>query len=195
MEELKSVCVYCGTSNHAAQNYKDAARDLGKLLAENKVRLVYGGGQVGLMGIVANGVMDSGGHVTGFIPQYLHEYEVGHSGITELFIVDSMHERKRLMFEHSDAFVILPGGFGTLDEVFEILTWKQLRLHNKPIVFVDVDDYWSPLFEVFVKHMIDRTFVRYEHRQCYEIIKSIDDVLPTLLRLPGDGPDLVSKWS
>ena len=195
MQKLQSVCVYCGSSNNAAQKYKDAARDLGKILASNDIRLVYGGGQVGLMGVVANSVMEAEGKVTGFIPQYLHEYEVGHTGITELFIVDSMHERKRLMAEHSDAFVILPGGFGTLDEIFEILTWKQLRLHDKPIVFVDVDKYWSPLFDTFVNHMIDKTFVQPEHKHYYEIVENLDALIPILHKLPSGGPDLVSKWS
>lgn len=194
MTEISSVCVFCGSSNSAAQVYKDAAQHLGEILGKNDVRLVYGGGQVGLMGMIANSALAAGGKVTGFIPQYLHEFEKGHTGITELFIVDTMHERKRLMSEHSDAFVILPGGFGTLDEICEILTWKQLRLHYKPIVFVDVDKYWSPLFDTFVQHMVDKNFVHPAHKNFYVIVDDVDQVLPTLKKLPSAGPDFVNKW-
>ncbi|MEN8236369.1 MAG: TIGR00730 family Rossman fold protein [Pseudomonadota bacterium] len=194
MAEIRSVCVFCGSSNSATQVYKDAAQKLGKILGKNDVRLVYGGGQVGLMGTIANSALEADGKVTGFIPQYLHEFEKGHTGITELFIVDTMHERKRLMADHSDAFVILPGGFGTLDEICEILTWKQLRLHYKPIVFVDVDKYWSPLFDTFVQHMIDKNFVHAEHKNFYVIVDDVDQVLPTLKGIPGAGPDFVNKW-
>ncbi len=194
MAKVKSICVFCGSSNDAAPVYMDAAQKLGELFAENNIRLVYGGGQVGLMGVIANAALSKEGKVTGFIPQYLHEFEKGHKGITELFIVDTMHERKRLMFDHSDAFVILPGGFGTLDEVCEILTWKQLRLHYKPLVFVDINKYWSPLFETFVQKMIKETFVHQEHRNFYEIVEDVDAVLPALQKLPGDGPDFVNRW-
>lgn len=195
MDIVKSVCVYCGSSNRASEAFKNAAVTLGKELAENNVRLVYGGGQVGLMGVIANSVMAAGGKVTGFIPQYLHEFEHGHTGISELFIVDSMHERKRLMFEHTDAFVILPGGFGTLDEICEIITWRQLRLHSKPIIFLDIENYWSPLFDIFVDHMIEETFVRQEHKSYYQIVKNPEDVLPTIEKhYNGGGPDMVSRW-
>lgn len=195
MEKMKSICVYCGSSNNISDIYKNAAKEVGKILAENNVRLIYGGGRVGLMGVVADSVMANNGKVTGFIPQYLHEYEVGHNSITELFIVDTMHERKRLMFEHSDAFIVLPGGFGTLDEICEILTWKQLRLHNKPIIFIDINQYWSPLFDTFVDHMIDKTFVRSEHKDFYKIIQSTEK-LPSLIQAisPEKGLNLASKW-
>lgn len=180
MGNIKSVCVYCGASNRAAQVYKDAAVNLGKILADHDVRLVYGGGQVGLMGQIANSVMKNNGKVTGFITQHLHEFERGHTGITNLFVVDSMHERKRLMFEETDAIAVLPGGFGSLDEICEIITWAQLKLHNKPIVFVDINKYWSPLFDTFVNHMIEESFVRPEHRQLYDIVDRVEDVLPSL---------------
>ena len=194
MEKIKSVCVYCGSSSRVSDEYKSAAHELGQQFVKHNVRLVYGGGEVGLMGIIADSVMESGGKVTGFIPQYLNEFEKGHTGITELFIVDSMHERKRLMFEHSDAFAILPGGFGTLDEIFEILTWRQLRLHAKPVVFVDINKYWSALFETFVDHMIEEKFVRPEHKKFYTIIEKVEDVLPALDLHSNGGPDLVSRW-
>ncbi|MGB0935283.1 MAG: TIGR00730 family Rossman fold protein [Alphaproteobacteria bacterium] len=195
MESAKNICVYCGSSNNASDEFKSAASNLGKILAENDIGLVYGGGQVGLMGVVADSVMKHGGHTTGFIPQHLHETEVGHKGISELVIVNTMHERKRLMYERSDAFVVLAGGFGTLDEICEILTWKQLRLHNKPIIFIDTNKYWSPLFDTFVANMIKETFVRPEHREFYKIIPSPDSLLDTLNEMPLDtGPDLVSRW-
>jgi uncharacterized protein (TIGR00730 family) len=195
LEKVKSVCVYCGSSGSVSDTYKDAARQLGQMFVKNDVRLVYGGGTVGLMGIIANSIMDNGGKVTGYIPQYLNEFERGHTGISELFIVDSMHERKRLMFERSDAFAILPGGFGTLDEICEILTWRQLRLHSKPIVFVDTNKYWTGLFDIFVDHMITEKFVRPEHKKFYTIVEKIEDVLPTIETLADGGvPDLVSRW-
>jgi uncharacterized protein (TIGR00730 family) len=195
LEKIKSVCVYCGSSSTLADVYKDAAKDLGQEFVKNDVRLVYGGGDVGLMGIIADSIMANGGKVTGFITEYLNQFEKGHTGITELFIVDSMHERKRLMFEHSDAFAILPGGFGTLDEIFEILTWRQLRLHSKPVVLVNINQYWSPLFDKFVDHMIEEKFIRPEHKKFYTVVDKIEDVLPTLEKNSDGGtPDLVSRW-
>lgn len=194
MNRIKSVCVYCGSSSGVDESYKEAARHLGEIFVREDVRLVYGGGDVGLMGIIADSVMNNGGKVTGYIPQYLNEFEKAHTGISELFIVDSMHERKRLMFERSDAFVILPGGFGTLDEICEIITWRQLRLHSKPIVFVDINHYWSALFATFVDHMIAEKFVRPEHKRFYSIVEDLEGVLPALESQLGEElPDRVSR--
>lgn len=194
MDRIKAVCVYCGSSSMVDETYKEAARRMGEIFVKNDVRLVYGGGDVGTMGIIADSVMNNGGKVTGYIPQYLNEFEKAHTGISELFIVDSMHERKRLMFERSDAFVILPGGFGTLDEICEIMTWRQLRLHAKPIVFVDINKYWSPLFEVFVDHMIKEKFVRPEHKNFYRVVEKLEDVLPSILsQMKEEAPDLISR--
>ena len=145
MRDIKSVCVYCGSSSRVRQSYKDAAVELGLILAREGIRLVYGGGQVGIMGIIADTVLKNGGEVTGIIPHFLNESEVGKADVTELIAVDSMHVRKQIMAEKSDAFIVLPGGFGTLDEFFEILTWRQLKLHDKPIVIADVESYWAPL--------------------------------------------------
>lgn len=195
MEKVKSVCVYCGSSSTTPDVYKNGARDLGKIFAQENVRLVYGGAEVGLMGIIADSVIENHGRVTGIITQQLDEFERGNTNITELIVVDSMHERKRMMFEHSDAFVVLPGGFGTLDEIFEIITWRQLRLHSKPIVFVDINDYWSALFSTFVDHMIKEKFIRPEHKDFYRIVKKIEDVLPTLeANANGGTPSSVSRW-
>ena len=128
-----------------SDTYKDAAHQLGTLLGQNGHQLVYGGGRVGLMGIIADATLAAGGPVVGIIPEHIQVLEVEHTGLSELLVVDSMHTRKRMMVDRSDAFVVLPGGLGTLDETFEILTWKQLRLHDKPIVVANIDGYWDPL--------------------------------------------------
>lgn len=145
MTDIRSLCVLCGSHEGNDPAYRRAAVRLGQLMAKRGVRLVYGAGSIGLMGVIADAVIDAGGEVIGVIPDFLVRYEVGHSRLTDLVITDSMHERKRRMFEMADAFVVLPGGLGTLDETFEIVTWKQLRLHDSPIIILDVNGYWSPL--------------------------------------------------
>src|SRR5882724_11747956 len=145
MASVKRLCVYCGSSDRVAAAYREAARRLGTILAASGIELVYGGGRIGLMGLVANAALEAGGRVIGIIPAHLHDAEIGHSGVSELIVVGSMHERKQRMFEMSDAFAVLPGGLGTLDEAFEIITWKQLSLHDKPVVILDVAGYWAPL--------------------------------------------------
>jgi len=144
MAQVRSLCVYCGSSGRGREVHKVAAMRLGKTLARAGVRLVFGGGQVGLMGITAQAALSEGGKVTGIIPKFLDEIEVGLKGCTELIITPDMHTRKQKMAEMADGFVVLPGGLGTLDETFEILTWKQLGLHDKPIVLVDIEGYWRP---------------------------------------------------
>lgn len=145
MSKIESLTVFCGSKMGEDPAYAEAARRFGAIMAEKGVRLVYGGGAIGLMGVVAKTVLDGGGRVTGVIPDFLMEYEVGNPGVTELLVVPSMHERKRRMFEISDGFVVLPGGLGTLDETFEIVTWKQLQLHAKPVVLLDINGFWKPL--------------------------------------------------
>ncbi len=142
MATVRSLCVYCGASDRVDAAYRQAAADLGTRLAEAGIELVYGGGRIGLMGRLADAARLGGGRVTGIIPAHLHDREIGHHGISELIVVGSMHERKHLMFERADAFAVLPGGIGTIEEAFEIITWKQLRLHDKPIVLVDIAGYW-----------------------------------------------------
>jgi uncharacterized protein (TIGR00730 family) len=136
MEHIRSLCVYCGSSDRGPAAHRDAARALGQELAQQGVGLVYGGGRVGVMGAIADAVLEGGGTVTGIIPDFLMRHEVGHEGVTQLEVVTTMHERKARMAELSDGFVVLPGGLGTLEELFEIVTWKQLGLHTKPIVVV-----------------------------------------------------------
>jgi uncharacterized protein (TIGR00730 family) len=142
---LRSVCVFCGSSTPADPRYRDAARALGALVARRGIDLVYGAGGVGLMGELADAALGHGGRVIGVIPAGLFAREVGHTGLTELHEVASMHERKQLMYDLSDAFVALPGGLGTLEELAEVATWSQLGLHGKPIVLLDVDGFWEPL--------------------------------------------------
>lgn len=144
LPQLKSLCVFCGASPGADPRHREAAARLGRLLAKDRIRLVYGGGELGVMGALAEAVMESGGSVTGIIPEHLTRVEKAFTGASELHVVDSMHTRKRMMFDLSDAFAVLPGGMGTLDETFEILTWKQLKLHNKPIVLANLQGYWDP---------------------------------------------------
>ena len=142
------MCVFCGASSGNDPAYAKASHDLGAMMAERGIRLVFGGGHVGMMGLVADAVLGAGGEAVGVIPEHLVEREVGHDRLTELHVVDTMHSRKQKMFDLSDAFTILPGGIGTLDETFEILTWRQLGLHGKPIVLLSVGGYWRPLQEL-----------------------------------------------
>ncbi|MFM2286836.1 MAG: hypothetical protein RLZZ543_2333 [Bacteroidota bacterium] len=142
---MKSIVVYCGSRKGNRPAYAQAAAVLGKSLAERNIRLVYGGGNVGLMGITANAVMDNGGQVLGVIPGFLNDLEVGHYGITELVVVDNMHQRKLRMYEEADGIITLPGGFGTMEEIFEMLTWGQLGMHQKPIGILNVDGYYDAL--------------------------------------------------
>jgi uncharacterized protein (TIGR00730 family) len=178
MATVKRLCVYCGSSSGIDPIHVEAARRLGTLLARARIRLVYGGGRVGLMGVLANAVLAAGGEVTGIIPAHLHDAEVGHHGVTDLLIVGSMHERKRRMFEMSDAFVTLPGGLGTLDETFEIITWKQLGLHDKPIILLDSAGYWQPLLGL-IDHIVAQGLARESAYGLFEVAPDLE----TLMRL------------
>jgi len=183
MKSLSSVCVYCGASSRVADVHKEAAHALGDGLARRGIRMVYGGGRVGLMGIAADAAIAAGGEVVGIIPEHIQSAEVEHTGLTELHVVDSMHTRKRMMVERSDAFVILPGGLGTLDEAFEILTWKQLQLHDKPIVIADVDGYWRPLLGL-IDHMVAQGFARIDRSTLYRVADHVDAVFEALGAMP-----------
>ena len=156
---MRRVCVCCGASSGRSPAYADAARALGATIAERRLGLVYGGGRVGLMGAVTDATLAAGGEATGVIPQELVDRELAHSGLTDLRVVGSLHERKALMAELADAFVALPGGFGTLDELLEQLTWSQLGLHAKPVGLLDVAEYWRPLIEL-ARHATEEGFVR-----------------------------------
>jgi len=193
MAKMKSLCVYCGSSKRGSESHIEAARELGLVLANAKIRLVYGGGHVGLMGVVADAVLENDGEVVGVIPKFLEKLEVGHSACTELFVTDNMHDRKLKMATLSDAFAVLPGGLGTLDETFEILTWKQLELHDKPIVLVNVDGFWDPL-TTLIESQIAENYVRTEHRALYKVAPTVADVLPIIRSMPPARFSLESKW-
>lgn len=176
---IRSVCVFCGASNQAPKEHLDMGAELGKLMAHNGLSLVYGGGDCGIMGKVANAVMEEKGWVTGVFPESLRNIENEHLGLSEIVIVDTMHTRKELMYKKSDVFVILPGGFGTMDEMFEILTWKQLKLHNKPIIIFNHNGYWDHLVAL-MDNIINKGFARAENRALYKIVSTMDDLLAEL---------------
>jgi uncharacterized protein (TIGR00730 family) len=182
MAAIKRLCVYCGSSRGASELYGEQAVRLGALMAEAGVELVYGGGGIGLMGLVADAVLAGNGRVTGIIPTHLHDRERAHSR-ARLEIVASMHQRKQRMFDLSDGFVTLPGGLGTLDETIEILTWRQLGLHDKPIVVVDAGGYWEP-FTALMEHTIAQGFAPARARDYVQRVSRVDDVLPCLAALP-----------
>lgn len=160
---IKAVCVFCGSSSGAGTRYVDAATSLGEYLARSGVQVVYGGAHVGTMGVLADAALAAGGEVVGVIPEGMVEREIAHTGLTELHVVADMHERKALMAERADAFIALPGGAGTLEELFEVWTWAQLGLHAKPIGLLDIDGFYQPL-RAMVDHMVDEGFLRATHR-------------------------------
>ena len=187
MNQIKTVCVYCGSGSGANPRFVEAAIALGKVFAENSIRLVYGGGSVGLMGAVAKSVLDHGGTVTGIIPEFLANRERMNANLTELVITPDMHERKRLMFERSDAFVALPGGVGTLEELVEQMTWQQLGRHTKPVLLANIDNFWEPLIAL-LSHMRANQFIR--PALDVEVLKAerVEDILPRLRAAAAAAP-------
>ena len=179
MTGISALCVYCGSSNHVDPGYLEAARQVGLEAAKRGIGVVFGGGRVGMMGAVADGALEAGGEVIGIIPGHLQEQEVGHDGLTRLEVVESMHARKMRMFELSDAFCALPGGLGTLDETFEIVTWKQLNLHDAPVLLVNLDGYWDPLLEM-VAHQAEAGFVRPQHQGLFQVVDGIEALFTAL---------------
>ncbi|MRK01732.1 TIGR00730 family Rossman fold protein [Aeromicrobium sp. S22] len=186
---LGSVAVFCGSSFGASPAYADAARLTGRTLAERGIDVVYGGGHVGLMGVVADAALEAGGRVLGVIPRQLHDRELAHTGLTELHVVESMHARKQLMADLSDAFIALPGGAGTLEEVAEQWTWAQLTIHAKPSGFLDVDGFWAPM-RTMLHSMVSEGFVRPEQSG----IVSFSGDLDTLLGMLAAPPSWTDKW-
>lgn len=179
MTKLRTVCVFCGSSAGVRPEHLSDAETLGRLLAEAGLGLVYGGGNIGLMGAVARAALAAGGHVTGIIPRFLVEREVMLADVQELIVTDDMHERKRLMFERSDAFVALPGGIGTLEELVEELTWAQLGRHAKPILIADLHGFWTPLITLF-DHMFAEGFLRPGLEAPYIAVSDVSEILPAL---------------
>ena len=186
MNKIRTVCVYCGSGPGTNPRFVEAAIALGKALAENDIRLVYGGGSLGLMGAVAKSTLDHGGKVTGIIPEFLATRERLNSEISEVIITKTMHERKQIMFERSDAFVALPGGIGTLEELVEQMTWAQLGHHQRPIIIMDIGGFWTPLVELF-QHMKSLGFIHSQHRFKYSVCEDVSDVLRLLRAEPEDG--------
>lgn len=176
MKYPESIAVFCGASNHVAETHLEIGQELGKEFADHNIRLVYGGGDCGVMGAIANSVMDHGGAVTGVFPKTLADLEDEHEGLTESIVVDTMHQRKEIMYKRSKAFIILPGGFGTMDEMFEIITWKQLRLHNKPIIVFNHNGYWNHLIAL-MDNIIAKNFAKKEVSTFYQVV----DDMPSLM--------------
>ena len=179
MASITRICVYCGSAGRVDEAYRAAAGRLGALLAQNGIELVYGGGRIGLMGLVADAAIAAGGRVIGIIPAHLHDAEIGHHGVSELVVVESMHQRKQRMFEMSDGFIVLPGGLGTLDETFEIVTWRQLGLHDKPIVIVDVAGYWRKLLDA-IDHIVASGFAQPRIYRLFEVVADVEAALEAL---------------
>jgi len=194
MRRLSSVCVFCGSSSRAAEKYRGAATRLGTLVAAQGIRLVYGGGRIGLMGLLADAALAAGGEVVGVIPQFLVDLEVAHTGLTELRVVESMHERKRAMADLAEAFVALPGGFGTLEEAVEVMTWYQLGLHRKPTVLVSVDGFWEP-FRQLADRFVEERFAHPDQRGSFTLVPTVDDVLPALTADLGAAVGAALKWT
>jgi uncharacterized protein (TIGR00730 family) len=196
MNKVKTVCVYCGSGPGTNPRFIEAAVALGKALADNAIRLVYGGGSIGLMGALATSVLDHGGAVTGIIPDFLTSRENALSRVQEMIVTPDMHERKRLMFERSDAFVALPGGIGTLEELVEQLTWQQLGRHSKPILIANIDGFWEPLLALLT-HMRATQFIR--PTLPIDLLKAdrVDDILPRLraaaARMPEGTEELATE--
>ena len=178
-----SICVFCGARFGNNPRARDLAAKFGEMLAKRRITLIYGGGGVGLMGVLANAALSAGARVVGVIPQFLLQREAGHPKLSQTLVVDTMHERKRQMFERADAFVVLPGGIGTLEEFFEVLSWRTLGLHAKPIVILDIEGYWAPL-AALLHGVVDGGFAAPTHLDHVAFVKSLDDILPTLATMP-----------
>jgi uncharacterized protein (TIGR00730 family) len=190
MSILKSICVYCGSSPGASPVYADAARAMARAMVNDNIDLVYGGGKVGLMGIIADEVLRLGGKATGVIPQALMDKEVGHGGLTHLHVVKDMHERKAMMAELADGFIAMPGGMGTLEELFEMLTWSQLGFHGKPIGVLNVDGFYDGLVG-FVQHLVTQGFLRTEHAS---LMMDAPDAQGLLDQFKAFTPSPHTKW-
>ncbi|MGH6679159.1 MAG: TIGR00730 family Rossman fold protein [Bradyrhizobium sp.] len=196
MTQIKTICVYCGSGPGTNPRFIDSAKALGKILAENKIRLVYGGGSLGMMGAVATSALDNGGMVTGIIPDFLTMRENALTRVQEMIVTPDMHQRKRLMFERSDAFVALPGGIGTLEELVEQLTWQQLGRHSKPVLLANIDGYWEPLLSLLA-HMRATQFIRSGLTIDIQKAERVEDILPRLrtaaARLPESAKEMAPE--
>ena len=192
MTTISALSVFCGSRFGERPTYRAAAEEMGALLAARSIRLVYGGGGIGLMGVLADAALAGGGLVTGVIPEFLVEHEVEKVDVTDLVVVDNMHTRKTRMFELADGCVVLPGGLGTLDETIEVITWKQLRLHDKPVVVVNIDGFWDP-FLALVEAVVAGGFAHSAVRDLFTVVDRIDQVLPALEAAPEPDPEVLTS--
>ena len=184
MTPIRSLAVFCGSRVGVNPAYAEAGRALGRGLGQAGIRLVFGGGRIGIMGVVADATLAAGGTVLGVIPEFLTQWEVAHTNVTEMVVTDSMHSRKRRLYEESDAFLVMPGGLGTFDEAFEIITWRQLRLHNKPILLCNIAGSVDPLVAT-IDHAIEQGFADPSSRALFEVIEGVPAVLERLKTLPA----------
>ncbi len=177
--QLTAVCVFCGSRDGTNPSFLKASKTLGRQCANSGIRVVYGGAGIGMMGAVARSALDAGGKVTGIVPKFLTEMEPQLDGLDDFILTETMHDRKIKMYEISDAFVIMPGGIGTLDETMEILTWRQLGVHAKPVIIANLDNYWDPFLEM-IDHVIEQGYAGENVRGLYRTVTSVEDILPTI---------------
>jgi len=192
MSKIKSLCVFCGSRAGTDPAHEVAARDLGHAIADRGIELIYGAGDIGLMSVVARAALENGGKVTGIIPEFIQAFEVGSPGEIELIVVESMHERKRAMFERSDGFIALPGGLGTLDETIEMITWKQLQQHKKPVVLVDTNHYWKPFLEL-VQAVVDGGFGHHGINDLFSVVDNVESVFQALEDAPEPAAEVLTS--
>jgi len=188
VNHIRRVCVYCASSRQADSEYTEAAYRLGHLLAERGITIVYGGGSIGSMGALADGALSLGGRVIGVLPRFMYDLEWGHAGLTELRVVDDLHERKRLMIQDVDGMVALPGGSGTLEEMLEAITWKRLGLYLNPIVMVNIRGYFRPLVALLEGAILER-FMDVRHRAMWQVVDRVEDVISAMENAPDWSPD------
>lgn len=184
---IKSVCIFCSSANTSPEPYRTLAREVSTALAKRNLTVVYGGGRVGLMGIVADSALAAGAKVVGIIPHSLREREYQHDGLTELHIVPDLHSRKRMMVERSDAFLVLPGAMGTLDETFDVLTWKRLKLHSKPVLIYNHKNYWDALLTL-IDHTIDEKLAQPRDRGLFDVVTNVEEMFAALAKAPAPVP-------
>ncbi|MCW1238491.1 LOG family protein [Bacillus pretiosus] len=187
---MNSICVFCGSNYGESEEYKKAAEKLGEFLGKKNTTLIYGGGKVGLMGSVANSALQAGGNVVGIIPEFLRDKEIAHQGLTDLIVVDSMHSRKQKMNEMADGFIVLPGGYGTYEEMFEVLSWGQIGIHKKPVGLLNVDGFFDPLIKM-LQHTVDKGFARPEN---LNLILSSTNIEELFVQMKDYNHVIVNKW-
>lgn len=187
---MNSICVFCGSSKGLSPKYSETAAQLGEEMADRNIELVYGAGNIGLMGVIADAVLENDGRVLGVIPHFLKAREVCHKGLTKLVVTDTMHQRKQIMADRSDAIIVMPGGFGTLDEFFEILTWKQLRLHKMPIGILNMEGYFDLLLGQ-IQYMVKEGFVRESNLELFVVSDSVESLLE---QMENHKTSLEDKW-